>query len=53
LFQAHFWRAPIAGPHFDIAPDNKRFPVVDRAREPATIQVRVVLNWTNQLNQWV
>lgn len=51
LFQAHFWHAPIAGPHFDIAPDNKRFLVVESAREPAGIQVHVVLNWANELNQ--
>jgi len=37
--------------NFDIAPDNKRFPVVESAREPAGIQVHVVLNWANELNQ--
>jgi len=51
LFQAHFWHAPIAGPNFDISPDNKKFLVVDSAREPAGIQVHVVLNWAKELNQ--
>ena len=42
--------------NFDIAPDNKRFLVVESlvvesAREPAGIQVHVVLNWANELNQ--
>jgi eukaryotic-like serine/threonine-protein kinase len=49
VYQGHFWRSNIAGPNYDVAPDGKRFLMVDSDKEPELTQIHVVLNWTAQL----
>jgi hypothetical protein len=39
----------IAGPNYDVAPDGKRFLMLDSDKEPELNQIHVILNWTAQL----
>lgn len=49
VYQGHFWRSNIVGPNYDVAPDGKRFLMVDSDKELELTQIHVVLNWTSQL----
>ena len=51
VFKGHFWRSDIAGPNYDVAPDGKRFLMLDSDKEPELTQIHVVLNWTSQLKK--
>ncbi len=49
VYQGHFWSTNIAGPNYDVSPDGKQFLVLESDEESASTEIRVVFNWTAQL----
>jgi eukaryotic-like serine/threonine-protein kinase len=51
IYQGHFSRANIAVPKYGVAPDGKRFLILEADKEPESTQIHVVLNWAAQLKK--
>ncbi len=49
VFRSQLWRSNIAGPNYDVAPDGKRFLMMDSGKESELTQIHVILNWAAQL----
>lgn len=50
LYQADIWN-DAAGPNFAIAPDGRHLAVVERAKDPYSGNINVVLNWKDELER--
>jgi eukaryotic-like serine/threonine-protein kinase len=50
LYQGDIWD-DAAGPNFALAPDGKHLAVVERAKDPYSGNINVVLNWQDELQR--
>ena len=50
LYQGNIWD-DAAGPNFALAPDGKHVAVVERAKDPYSGNINVVLNWKEELQR--